>query len=216
MGLWAACSSGLLASCVLWQGRCEWLPDTRVPRGPDACVGSQALEGWGPCSCFVLEEGFPSLGTCRSPGSLPRPPEAQGLGWWDGSVQEGIAGVSLPSWDLCFHSVPRFRASPCTGCVGVGCRVRLSVLSRFRELASSGLHAHLFFRSHQWLWGCAGRAGAGRRPGEDRCAAPPLRLRVQHLLQQQPALRRQVGPGCACSPLPALWSSQVGKTPCES
>ena len=175
-------------------------------------LGLRLWRAGDPARALSWKKMFLRWGRADPLEAYPTPtPQAQGLGQWDGSVQEGIAGVSLPSWDLCFHSVPPFLASPCTGRVGVGCRVRLSVLSRFRELVSSGLHAHLFFRSHQWLWGRAGRAGAGRCPGEDRRATPPLRLRVQHLLQQQPALRRQVGPGCACSPPPALWSSRWGR-----
>lgn len=114
--------------------------------------------------------------------------------------------MSVRRHGTCVSTCPpsvRLSASVCRA-RGCGLQACLPVLSRFRELASSGLHAHLFSRSHQWFWGRAGRAGAGRRPGEDRRAAPPLRIRVQHLLQQQPALRRQVGAGCACSPLPAL------------
>lgn len=128
------------------------------------------------------------------------PSQAQGLGWCGWSDQEGLAGVSLCLCGICVSTrFPLFRASVCLhipGALGVGCRACLSALSQFRELVSSGPRARLFSRSHQWVWGRAGRAGAGagRRSREDRCAPPPLRLRVQHLLQQQPALRRQVGP----------------------
>lgn len=213
LAVWAS-----LASCVLWQGWCEWLPDIGSPHADQTLVLGLRLWRAGDPARAVLEEGFPSLGTCRSL-EASRPRRLQGLGCGGGwSIQEGVAGVCSPSWDLCFHSVPLFCASVCLHVPGTWVWVAGTCLCcpRFRELASSGLHAHLFSGLTNGFGAARGReAGAGRRPGERR----PRRARAAHPESSISSSSSQLcGMGQALGvPAPAARSVRltVGTTACE-
>lgn len=76
---------------------------------------------------------------------------------------------------------------------GLGARAEGQPCSRPRAVAGALRGPCVCCRSHQRFRGREERAGAGRRRGQEGRSPAPLRLRVQRVLQQQPALRRQVG-----------------------
>lgn len=143
--------------------------------------------------------------------------------------EEELDALALPSWSprrhYCFSEKSALfrptsalwpRKVPRLSCVV--CAAEAGGMGRTRRRAASGGERScaawppargpeapvcLCSRSHQWLWGRTERAGAGWRPGEESRTPTTLRLGVQHLFQQQPALRLEVGTALlACRPAP--------------